>query len=83
MPATKKHTSRSPKAAATKQQTTKPSSGLSASRTVEDNIGHLRMNVMCCVPGMLNTDTAFRRVIIRHLVIEHKRELAAALKGGK
>lgn len=44
-------------------------------KTVEENVSHMRFNLMACVPGLLDTDKRFRRLIISYLANHYRREL--------
>ena len=56
-----------PKAATTRRKMHGP-----YAQTVEQSLSHIKLNIQATVPGMLDTDELFRRMIIGYL-FEHYR----------
>jgi hypothetical protein len=79
------------RASAPKKPKTKPAAKRPAVRpkmhgpyaqTAEQNLSHIRMNIQATVPGMLDTDELFRRMIVGYLLDHYRKEVLSEIAAG-
>jgi len=51
-------------------------------QTAAQNLSHIRMNIQATVPGMLDTDDNFRRMIVNYLLDHYRKDVMNEIAAG-
>ena len=51
-------------------------------QSVEQSLSHIRLNIQATVPGMLDTDDLFRRMIVNYLLDHYRKDVLSEIAAG-
>ena len=71
-----------PKTKPAAKRTARPKMHGPYAQSVEQSLSHIRLNIQATVPGMLDTDDLFRRMIVNYLLDHYRKDVLSEIAAG-